>query len=163
MLSEPSIKLWIPLSPEDDWPPVGGENLWAEALGNGRYRLDSVPFFAQGLAVGDVVTAEPDANDELQIDEIVESSGNCTIRLIVYAEGPYGRDRKRVLNLFQGFGVEGEGMEAYNLVALNVPNSAPISAVKSLLREGCDKAWWDCEEGTITDTWEQTEPPIREV
>jgi Domain of unknown function (DUF4265) len=154
-------KLWIPLSQEDDWPPVGGENLWAAALGNSLYRLDSVPFFAQGMAVGDIVRATRDEKGEIQIQEIVESSGNCTIRLIVYAHGPYGSDRKRVLDLFERFGADGEGMEAYNLVALNVPASASFSEVKSLLREGCDKAWWDCEEGSITDVWEQIEPQVR--
>ena len=40
------------------WAGHGTETLWARKVGDDLHRLESVPFFAYGLAYGDVVRAE---------------------------------------------------------------------------------------------------------
>ena len=49
---------------EDGYPPAGSERLWALHVGEGRYRLDNIPFFARVLALGDVVSVVPEEGAE---------------------------------------------------------------------------------------------------
>jgi len=42
---------------EDDYPPADYEGLWARALGEGLFQVDNIPFFAKGIAYGDIVSA----------------------------------------------------------------------------------------------------------
>ncbi|MEV7012144.1 DUF4265 domain-containing protein [Streptosporangium sp. NPDC051022] len=142
---------------DDGWPPVGSEGMWAIPLGPDRARLDNIPFFVRGVASGDVVHLETDAEGVVWAKEVVEFSGNCTIRVIPYRDGDLEGDLGAVLDLFAPLGVEGEGLEQFGLVALNVPPTADLAGVRRLLREGQDSRW-DYEEGCITDDWCALDP-----
>lgn len=72
---------------EEGWPPIGSETLWAQPLGEGRYRLDTVPFFVPDLAVGDVVTAAPDDDGRLWAQRRESTGGHGTIRVIPLLDG----------------------------------------------------------------------------
>jgi len=47
------------------------------------YQIDNVPFFAKGIAVGDVVSASSDESGLLWFGERISSSGHSTTQLIV--------------------------------------------------------------------------------
>ncbi|MEV7012948.1 DUF4265 domain-containing protein [Streptosporangium sp. NPDC051022] len=142
---------------DDGWPPVGSEGVWAIPVGPDRARLDNIPFFVPGVACGDVVHLETDAEGVVWAKEVVEFSGNCTIRVIPYPDGDLEGDLGAVLDLFAPLGVEGEGLEQFGLVALNVPPTADLAGVRRLLREG-QNGRWDYEEGCITDDWCALDP-----
>ena len=57
------------------------ETLWAFDLGDGRYRLDSTPWFQYGVSYQDVVEASPEADGMLFFSRVVAKSGNCTVRV----------------------------------------------------------------------------------
>lgn len=120
--------------------------------------LDSIPFFVRGSALGDVVVTEVDAEGVVWVTETVEFSGNCTIRVIPFAEGELADDRQAVLDAFAPLGVEGEGIEQFGLVALNVPPSADVAGAKRLLLRGQADGWWDYEEGCVTEAWQALDP-----
>jgi hypothetical protein len=83
----------------------------------------------------------------------VRSSGNCTIRVIPSADGPLAGDRQAVIDAFAAFGVDGEGIERFNMVSLNVPADAALVEIKGLLRRGERDGWWDYDEGCVGEAW----------
>ncbi len=93
MAEESLVKIHIDLP--HHWA-IGGESLWAEALGGDRYRLRNVPFYAYGLNFEDVVIAEPRAEPQIpEIISVVERSGNETLRL--YFDESVSREEQIVL------------------------------------------------------------------
>ncbi|MFI8350051.1 DUF4265 domain-containing protein [Streptomyces sp. NPDC085596] len=149
----PYVKVYFRLEIEDDWPPASVESLWAVDQGDGTARLDNIPWFVQGIACGDVVATEPDEEGVRWAGEVVRCSGNCTIRLIVLRDGGSKPARQSVIDAFRELGVDGEGMERFDMVALDVPPTADLAKVRRLLDHGAAKEWWDMEEGCITDQW----------
>jgi hypothetical protein len=57
--------------------------------------------------------------------------------------------RQAVLDAFAPLSVDGEGIEQFGLVALNVPPMADIPAVKHLLIQGANEGRWHYEEGCV--------------
>lgn len=149
----PYVKVYFRLEVEDDWPPASVESLWAVDQGDGTARLDNTPWFVQEIACGDIVEVEPDEEDVRWAGAVVRRSENCTIRLIVLREGGSGAARQSVINAFQELGVDGEGIEHFGMVALNVPPAADHAKVQRLLNHGVAQEWWDMEEGCITAEW----------
>lgn len=139
---------------EDGWPPVGSEGIWAEDLGERRYRLDNTPWFVRGVASDDVVEAIADPDGVLWFADRIEWSGRLTIRVIPFRDGPLGGSLQAVLDTFEALGVSGEGaLPAYAIVALDVPTDADFAAVKERLRQGEDDGSWTYEEGCVDDRW----------
>jgi len=83
MTRESRTRLHFRLAPVDGWPPVGVETLWCRFTDDGMYQIDNVPFFAKGIAVGDVVSASSDESGLLWFGERISSSGHSTTQLIV--------------------------------------------------------------------------------
>ena len=138
---------------EDGWPPVTSEGLWAEPLGEEKYRINNTPWFVRNLAADDVVIAVPAADGVLWATGRVQWSGRFTLRVIPAREGPLGGDLRAVVDAFKPFGVSGEGARQYGIVALDVPPDADLSSIKRLLRAGEADSRWDYEEGCIDDAW----------
>lgn len=139
---------------EAGWPPVTAERMWATPTSrDNAVVIDNIPFFVRGVACYDVVAVAPDAEGILWGHEQIRWSGNCTIRVIPFRDGPLHGDQQAVLDAFAPFGVEGEGVEQYGLVALNIPANADLTAIKRLLREGEEDKRWAYEEGCVGNAW----------
>jgi hypothetical protein len=149
------VRVCFALEPDAaGWPPVTAERMWATRTRlDNAVVIDNIPFFARGVACYDVVSVTEDAEGILWAGKQIKWSGNCTIRVIPFRDGPLHGDRQAVLDAFAPFGVEGEGVEQYGLVALNVPVGADLVAVKRLLREGEQDNRWAYEEGCVGDAW----------
>jgi Domain of unknown function (DUF4265) len=146
--------------PQDDggWPPVASEGLWVVPLGGDLVRLDNVPWFARDVASGDTLRTATDSDGVRWATDKVAWSGNCTVRVIPFPDGALAGSRQAVLDAFAALGVDGEGLEQYGIVALNVPPAADLGAVQRLLRQGVDDGWWDYEEGCIGQAWRSAAP-----
>lgn len=74
--------------PETEEDAGLAEGLWAYPLGNQLYQLQNIPVYAEHLNVEDIVRCEepPDARPVIQ--EVVEWSGNRTLRVIFQDEAP---------------------------------------------------------------------------
>lgn len=70
------VKVVVP-TPEG----FGSEGAWAEPVdvAAGRYRIDNVLFFADGVSLDDIVRCEPNAAGRLIAVEVVERSANATL------------------------------------------------------------------------------------
>ena len=148
------VKVRFKLQQDDEgWPPVESEGLWAEPLGGDRFRVDNTPWFARNLAADDVVIALAGSDGVLWATERTEWSGRLTIRIIPFSKGPLNGSRQAVLDTFKPLGVSGEGIEEYNMVALDVPTDADLAAVKRLVQAGEADGRWDYEESCVSDAW----------
>ncbi|WP_345943928.1 DUF4265 domain-containing protein [Streptomyces sp. SID3212] len=138
---------------EDGWPPASVESLWAVDLGDGTVRLDNTPWFVRGVASGDIIKVGLDGEGVRWAGETVRASGNCTIRLIVLKDGGSASACESVLKIFHRLGTTGEGIEQYQMVALDVPTDADLPRIRELLEHGEAKEWWCWEEGCVTAAW----------
>jgi hypothetical protein len=138
---------------EHGWPPVRTERMWASAVGPDLHRLENAPWFATGVAEGDIVRTELRAADEWPtLVELVEWSGNCTIRVSPRDDGELRGDQGRVLDLFTALGAS-EGAGIYPLVALTITPDLDLPRIKALLLDGEQRGWWEYDEACVGGRW----------
>jgi Domain of unknown function (DUF4265) len=128
---------------EEDYPPVDYEELWTTPLGEGLYRIESIPFFARGIARGDIVSAVEE-EEALIFQGVEEQSGHSTIRLVVYNADAVPAITER----FERLGCLSETTFT-KLVALDVPPSLSLESLRERLDLGFTQGQWDYEEASI--------------
>ncbi|WP_326556572.1 DUF4265 domain-containing protein [Micromonospora sp. NBC_01796] len=149
------VKIWFRFVPREGWLPYDTEGLWAMAVGADTARISNVPFLQDGVAEGDLVRFEADPAGLRWATGRVESSGNCTVRILPIPDGPLGRSAQAVHDLVAPLGLGGEVFsEELPLVALTVPAGADLPRIKAFLIEGEAKGWWHFEEACTTEAWE---------
>jgi Domain of unknown function (DUF4265) len=127
--------------PEED---VGGtETLWAEPLGDGRYRIDNIPMHVFGISLNDVVAAS-ERDGFLMFDGVVKRGGHSTYRVMVN-EGARAKNvsdyRKRLADL-------GCDFETFTkrYVGIDCPPTSDIHAVYRLIEEAQQNGLWLFDE-----------------
>lgn len=143
------------------WHDYGTERMWAVRIDDQRVRLANIPFHARGVADGDVIAVHADADGVLWAGDVVEPSGNCTVRLIPTEGCLRVEVRQAVLDAFAPLGIEGEGSRI-GLVALNVPADSDIEETKATLAQGRADGLWCYELGSVTEQWRAATPALAE-
>ncbi|WP_433040266.1 DUF4265 domain-containing protein [Dactylosporangium sp. CS-033363] len=151
---EAKIRIWFKFVPREGWLPYDTEGLWATVVTEDTASVNNVPFLQDGVAEGDIVRFETDADGRHWALGRVVESGNCTIRVLPIPNGPLGRSAHGVHEKFARFGLGGEVFSAeFPLVALTVPAAAEIRDVKRLLEQGQADGWWHYEVGCGSQRW----------
>ena len=128
---------------EDDYPPADWEYLWAIPRAE-YFELDNIPFFAKGVAAGDLVAAQHN-NDQLVFDRVIQPGGHSTIRVIMF-----DLDQKAaVRNELAQLGCETEGSHLPKLFAVDVPPEVVYTEIVNLLASKARKDILDYEEAAI--------------
>jgi hypothetical protein len=155
----PRVKVVFDLPEEaGDWPRGRSEGLWGTPLPDSDHvRLDNIPFFVDGVALGDIFRVRLGEDGILHAVEKVAASGACTVRLVVLNNGPFAGDLSRALDLFAPLFVEGERADQYGMAALTIPPEADLAAVKNLLVGGVVDGWWEYEESCVGEAWRAAE------
>ena len=139
------------------------EYLWAEVLGNNRFRLDNIPFYADDAAADDIVEACVHSDDEItgSIDgvpvylfmRVVEPSGNVTAHVVALAvrnqqipleEDPSYQPFIPLCDAIRKSDCIFEGADrppCYSL-AINIPPGADRAWLKAMLGEGVTRKHW---------------------
>lgn len=108
--------------------PVGSESLWAKPVRPGEYQLDNIPFFANGVALRDIVRTE-DRDGKPWFVEVVRSLGHSTIRILF---SPEYNSTKLLMKLQQiGCGIERSSVPEH--VAVDVPPTVGLHAAETIL------------------------------
>lgn len=137
------LKLSFPLvQDEDGYPPVASEGLWAEDLGDRKFKIDNIPFYAPDLSADDIVEAEPSPEGVLTYARTIQRSSNSTIRVVLYEEGV----RQAILGELQQLGCDYEVAAPTNLIAVNVPDATDIDRLLAFLKRESDAQTIDYEE-----------------
>ena len=113
---------------------IGGESLWAKALGGDLYQIDNVPFFAYGLNYQDIVRATADSPElKPEVREVVKPSGHCTFRVIF--DGATERDyQASLLACLESYGASYERADGIN-VAIDLEPDGDYGALFDKLEE----------------------------
>lgn len=112
------VKVLVYTFPEDGYPPEEWESLWAEPLGDRRFRIDSIPFYAKDLSFDDIVQADKEDGFYV-LKDVIEYSPNSTIRVLIYDLQDEPRTRRCLRDI--GCGIEGSGIAG--LLAIDVPKT----------------------------------------
>jgi hypothetical protein len=143
------VKIIVPLEQDEDgYPPVGSERLWARQVGEGRYQIENIPFFARELAWGDIVSAgseEGADEDVLRYQQVLHSSGHSTFRILVHDESQV----PEVCRLLEQMGCSAERSHLPRLVAIDIPPTVSLATVREALAPDRAKERWDYEEACI--------------
>ena len=138
---------------ESDYSPTEYEHVWARKAGPGLYELDNIPFFARGVRVGDVFSADVQGDDELLFSRVVRPSHHATLRVIVFRESPdVSPLEERVLVLrstLSQLGCSTELSHLPGLIAVDVPEEASLSSVTKALSDGETSGLWEYEEAAL--------------
>lgn len=143
------VKIIIPLEQDEDgYPPAGSERLWAAQVGEGLFRIANIPFFARGIALGDIVSAvQEEQADEgvLRFGQVVQPSGHSTLRVVVYDEAQV----LAMCTLLKQMGCSTERSHLPRLVAVDVPPEVSLDALRNVLAPGREQERWDYEEACL--------------
>lgn len=124
------IKVHISLT--NHWM-VGGESMFAIQLESGHYRIENIPFFCYGLNLHDIVSATVDKDGSLEVDNLIEKSGNSTIRM--FFNEKFTDDKiVEYLAILKNKGCSAERGN-FNLFALNVPEESNFNELVNTLND----------------------------
>ena len=134
---------------EDDGS-VNVETLWASDLGESRYRLANLPFYAYAVSLGDIVSAPFNVDEGFPtFARVISKSGNRTIRVILDMPPESAHRSAELLKHIEALGCSYEGA-GKSYIALNVPPGVTLAKVTNLL-------------GTFGVEWEHADPAYREL
>jgi hypothetical protein len=142
---EPLAKVTFPLDP-DESGGVRSEGIWAEPLGDARYRLRNVPFYARGVSLGDTVLAQ-DHDGTVMVEKILKRGGHSTYRIFLcdglkIDSDAFGIAWKEIRTL----GCTYENANG-RWIAVDVPPETDADSVYTLLNRGEADGVWTFEEG----------------
>lgn len=84
------------------------ESVWAESLGNQRYRIQNVVVLAQHVSVMDVVRCTSRSDEIPEVVEVVERGPYCTIGIIFDAHSRLEERREILYRVHESGGLPGE-------------------------------------------------------
>lgn len=111
-------------------PPLDKESLWAEKLNSTTAILRNVPFFACGVALGDVVEVVEVDNGVYRFIRVVKPTSACTVHAFVYSES----DRKKLIDDCIGLGGFVETGPLENYLAINLPSLEVVSKFAEIIQ-----------------------------
>ena len=123
------------------------ESVWAVPV-DGAYRIDNIPFYAQGIALGDLVAVSQDEDGMLRFRSLVLPSGHSTVRLWF----PKDSDSNKVMevrNQLRGMGCPSEVSDIPRLVAVDIPPSVSYKVVRQFLDEHEKLGAFEFEEACL--------------
>ncbi|HJR23273.1 MAG TPA: DUF4265 domain-containing protein [Dongiaceae bacterium] len=121
----------------------GVETMWAEAMGEDRYRLRNSPFAAYGISFHDVVAAKV-LNGQLTATRIVLRSGHSTYRIRL-SDGISKEDFLARWPSLAALRCSYENADS-RLFAIDALPEADIHAVYAELQRGETDGTWEFEE-----------------
>jgi len=110
------------------------ETMWAIKVDadRGLYKLDSIPFYAKSLAVGDIIEVEHDDDEQaLVLADIIEYSGHSAIQVIILGTSIMTDSLREIFHLL-GCSTEKQ-MERY--FAIDVSLDVDYKPIKQKLTE----------------------------
>jgi len=132
-----------------NWPPVSVERLWGEKTTvEYEMRLLNVPFFARGVAYGDLVHVRPDQNrHELVFERLNGESGHSTLRITLLDK----RARREVQDRLREVGCSWETAAQFSaLLAVDVPADGDYGALRDWLKGRAREGAIEFQESAIS-------------
>jgi hypothetical protein len=139
-------KVRFPLSATDASTGVDAENLWAEELEPGAFRIDNIPFYAYGVSYCDVVSTVR-VQDRLEFKAVITRGGHSTYRVLI--GDSEGFESERYTRLWQRLADLGCScaVARRRWVAIDIPPATDPDEASALLELGKLDGVWSFDEG----------------
>jgi uncharacterized protein DUF4265 len=137
------VKVTFELEPSD-WHDHATESVWAEHLGDNKYRVKNVPFYACGVSYDDVVIANPNQEGQLIVQGVGQRGGHSTYRVILNPETT-DEKFKAAWEKLESLGCTYE-RATERLIAIDVPPETDVYEAYSELEAGEKANVWGFEE-----------------
>lgn len=131
---------------EDGYPPYAVENLWAIQRADG-FEVDNIPWYAKGIACGDLVAAKPDGDGRLAFERVLRRGGNSTLR--VWLSAAAVEKCQQLRQAIEAAGATSE-LSGTRFLSVDVPPGA-VSAVWAYLEDGENRGYWEFEVGYLAE------------
>lgn len=130
------------------YPPFSTEEVDAEAVGGGTYRVAGIPVFVFGVAPGDIVRCEDkDGADGPVAVEVLSNAGHWVSRLIPFGEvARTEKELERLAIRFRALGCE-TYVSPFGMVAIAGGPEVPLAPILMLLEAGRQSRDWDFDFG----------------
>jgi hypothetical protein len=111
--------------------PVAGETAWAKVISENLFQLTSIPFYAEGYALDDIVQCH-EIEGHKEVVGIEKDSGNGTIR--IYFQPSQESYMEQILNELVSIGCKVERASP-TMVAVSIPYNVelPFSQIANFL------------------------------
>ena len=137
------IVLWRLEQDAQGYPPASVEGLWAKPTAAG-YQVDSIPFYAYGIAPGDIISIREDG-EQSWFEALQQSGGASVFRILVKAAG----DLDQVRAALEDFGCPCEVEQAVKMLAVEVPPARTLDTLLYYLLTQREAGTLDFEEGVL--------------
>jgi hypothetical protein len=131
------------------------EKMWALVIDErfGLYKLDSIPFYAQSLAVGDTIIASYDeSGKELTFQNVIKFSGHSTIQVVILDKSV---NTDAVRSVFHELGC-GSEKQFERYFSLDIPPGISYNIVREKLSEMEEKGMISYAEACVSDQHRST-------
>jgi hypothetical protein len=126
------------------------EKMWAFVIDEqfGLYKLDSIPFYAQSLAVGDtIIAAYDESGKELTFQNIIKFSGHSTVQVVILDKSI---NTDAVRGVFHELGC-GSEKQFERYFSLDIPAGLSYNIVRDKLSEMEEKGMISYAEACVSD------------
>jgi len=116
------------------------ETLWATNIGEDKYKIDNLPFYAYGVSWQDIVFAPFDQSEGFPtFQRVVSKSGHRTVRIIFDSPVEDGNPSDQLLQGLASRGCTYEGASRRYL-SIDVPPDVKLEAIRQYLIDN-DAIW----------------------
>lgn len=131
---------------EGSWHGHATESVWAEPLGEDRFRIRNVPFYVLGIGVEDIVQAQQTTSG-LKVTRVMLHAGHSTYR--VFLGDGLDLNSPSFVAVWTPLARLGCTFERATprLLAIDVPRQETVRQAYALLEEGEARGVWEFEEG----------------
>lgn len=143
------VEVWVRIEKDGDGYPKSQdwEDLWAWPLDFDNVRIVSLPFFAKGIAAGDVFTTTQADEGFTMLGNVVERGGHSTFRIWLIEKAPATPDD--AMNALATLGATTE-LTLDRLIAVDAPRECE-PAIWEYLKDGEDRGMWSLQVGHSAD------------
>ena len=143
-MDEKPVEVFFRLQKDaDGYPPVEVESLWAIPREDG-FELDNIPFYATGVALGDVVSVNSADDGGLEFREVVRRGGHSCYRIWLLRKRP--DDPQFTFDELNNLGLKVE-IDLNGLLAVDVPPSVSLDLIDRLLVQEKNSGRWGLQDG----------------
>lgn len=148
------VQVWFSIPSGSNATSMG---MGAELVAPNQVRLPRAPWGAFDAAMHDVFRIERDRDGQWLVKEKIAASGYCAIRVSRADNTDVAHFKDVVLADLAPLEVSGAGM--FGFVFLDVPPTADLPRVRSVLRDGETAGRWTVDELCVTAEWRAAAPP----
>jgi hypothetical protein len=143
-----AVEVWFRIEKDEDGYPKSQdwEQLWCDRTENG-FRIDNIPFFVKGIAVGDIISTRETENATYEFDRVLARGGHDTYRIWLSEEMKDCADL--VMKELENSGCQAE-ITLGRMIAVDVPPDKIIT-VRDRLWKGQEEKEWGLQIGHSRD------------